>query len=45
MSALQAICLFFLLVGTILTICCVALPYWKVNDPEDAIRDTIQRVR
>ena len=44
MSGIQSVCLMLLLVGTVLNICCVTLPYWKVNDPEDTIRDNIYRV-
>jgi len=45
MSAIQSVTLAVEVVATVLIICCVTLPYWKVNDPEDTIRDNIQRVR
>ena len=36
--------LIVMVIGTVLTLVCVAIPFWKKNDPEDTIRDSIVRV-
>ncbi|CAK8679840.1 claudin-7-like [Clavelina lepadiformis] len=35
--------LIVMVIGTVLTLVCVAIPFWKKNDPEDTIRDSIVR--
>ena len=31
--------------GNILTVICIAIPFWKQNDPQDTFNDFIIRVR
>ena len=45
MSAIEAISLVLITIGTVLSFVCVATPFWKINDPEDTARDTVFRVR
>ena len=44
MSAIEAISLVLITIGTVLSLVCVATPFWKINDPEDTARDTVFQV-
>ncbi|XP_078491414.1 claudin-1 [Ciona intestinalis] len=42
-AAIEVTSLILFTIGTILGVVSVAIPYWKKNDPEDTIRDSIVR--